>query len=226
MLNTAEHKNILLRILKDIYADPKIGPFLGFKGGTAAYFFYNLDRFSLDLDFDLLRESSLDNVLLGVEKIVSNYGKIKEKKKKKSSLLLVLSYRDDAPNIKVEINTKDFNSSYEIKSYLGISMKVMTKEDMFAHKLVAMHERSTNRDVFDVWFFSSNNWPLNEEIIKKRTGKNIDSFIEDCIEKVENIPDSRVLDGMGEVLDEKQKSWMKKNLKKEVVFNLKLINKK
>ena len=33
------HKNILIRILKDIYTDSSLGPFLGFKGGTAAYFF-------------------------------------------------------------------------------------------------------------------------------------------------------------------------------------------
>jgi len=53
-LNASIHKNILLQILADIYSDNTIGPFLGFKGGTAAYLFYGLDRFSVDLDFDLL----------------------------------------------------------------------------------------------------------------------------------------------------------------------------
>ena len=45
------------QILKDIYTDISIGPLLGFKGGTCAYFFYNLPRFSVDLDFDLLEVS-------------------------------------------------------------------------------------------------------------------------------------------------------------------------
>lgn len=31
---------------------------IAFKGGTCAYFFYNLPRFSFDLDFDMLREFS------------------------------------------------------------------------------------------------------------------------------------------------------------------------
>ena len=53
-LDTAKHKNILIKILKDIYTDATISPILGFKGGTAATFFYDLDRFSVDLDFDLL----------------------------------------------------------------------------------------------------------------------------------------------------------------------------
>jgi len=53
-LNIVLHKEILTKILKDIYADISLASFLGFKGGTAASFFYELDRFSIDLDFDLL----------------------------------------------------------------------------------------------------------------------------------------------------------------------------
>jgi len=56
-LNVSAHKNILLQILVDIYSDKTVGPFLGFKGGIAAYLFYGLDRFSVDLDFDLLDET-------------------------------------------------------------------------------------------------------------------------------------------------------------------------
>lgn len=44
----------MLRILKDIYTDPDLNSLLGFKGGTALMFFYNLPRFSVDLDFNLL----------------------------------------------------------------------------------------------------------------------------------------------------------------------------
>ncbi len=35
------HKNILLKILKDIYTDGSLGPVLGFKGGTSVYLFMN-----------------------------------------------------------------------------------------------------------------------------------------------------------------------------------------
>jgi hypothetical protein len=45
-LDIATHKTILFQILKDIYSDTNISPFLGFKGGTAALMFYGLDRFS------------------------------------------------------------------------------------------------------------------------------------------------------------------------------------
>ena len=58
-------------------------------------------------------------------------------------------------------------------------MKVMVREDMAAHKLVAMYERSgqTNRDIYDVWFFLKNNWPINEKIIEKRTGMSVQEFL-------------------------------------------------
>ena len=54
MLDRDVHKTVLLQILKDIYTDGSLGPVLGLKGGTAAHFFYDLGRFSVDLDFDLL----------------------------------------------------------------------------------------------------------------------------------------------------------------------------
>ena len=80
-MNTSLHKKIMLQILKDIYSDTSISPFLGFKGGTAAYMFYGLDRFSVDLDFDLLDENKEDYVFEKIEQIVKSYGKIKEARK-------------------------------------------------------------------------------------------------------------------------------------------------
>jgi len=44
MTDFSKHKTILFQILKDIYSDSAIAPFLGFKGGTAALMFYGLDH--------------------------------------------------------------------------------------------------------------------------------------------------------------------------------------
>ncbi len=45
-----KHKMYMLRILKDIYTDSELNNLLGFKGGTALMFLYDLPRFSVDLD--------------------------------------------------------------------------------------------------------------------------------------------------------------------------------
>lgn len=222
-LDTAKHKNILIKILKDIYIDTSIGPVLGFKGGTAAYLFYGLSRESLDLDFDLLDETKEDRVFEKIEIIAKNYGKIKEHRKKRYNLFLLLSYEDEAPNIKIEINRREFGSRYEVKSYLGISMKVMIREDMFAHKLVAMYERigKANRDIFDTWFFLEKDWPVNKEIVEKRTETPFKNFLQKCIKALEKLPERGILAGMGELLDEKQKAWVKTKLRAETIFLLK-----
>jgi predicted nucleotidyltransferase component of viral defense system len=224
MLDRNVHKTILLQILKDVYADTSLGPLLGFKGGTAANFFYNLGRFSVDLDFDLLNLDKETFVFEKIEKILREYGTIKEKHKKKHTLLFIISYDEKSQNIKVEINRRIFGSRFELKNYLGISVLIMYKEDMFAHKLVAVMERAktANRDVYDIWHFLKNRWPINKEIVEKRTGMNFKDHLKECAEFIDSLSDRNILSGMGELLDEKQKAWAKTNLRKETVFLLKV----
>lgn len=226
-LDTTTHKNILIKILKDIFTDHALGPILGFKGGTAAYLFYDLRRFSVDLDFDLLEESRAEFVFEEVRKVLAKYGIVKSADKKRFNFFYLLSYDDKAPeaqNIKVEINRRDFGSRYEVKAYLGISMKVMVKADMAAHKLVALYERNgkTTRDIFDAWFFLEKNWPVNKQIVESRTGMSLREFLRKCIGLLETRDNKSILAGMGELLDAKQKAWAKTKLRTETIFQLKL----
>lgn len=223
-LNPQIHESIFVQILKDIYSDTSISPFLGFKGGTAAYMFYDLTRFSVDLDFDLLDSKKEDYVFNRIKKIISNYGKIKKADKKRFNLFFLVSYEERLQNIKIEINRRPFNSQYELKTHLGISMLVVKGEDMFANKLIAMHERMgrANRDIYDVWFFLKNNWQINEEIIKERLGMSLKELIQKCISRLEKLENYNILSGLGEVLDNKQKIWVKENLMEDVLFLLKL----
>ncbi len=227
-LEISTHRAIMIRILKDIFADKTIGPFLGFKGGTAVYLFYNLPRFSVDLDFDLLDFEKRDYVFEQIEKILKQYGQIKDQDKKHENLFFNLSYTnkiDSAQNIKIDINSRQFGSKYEVKEYLGISMKVMVQEDMVAHKIMAMYERgdNTNRDIFDVHFFLKNNWPINKQIIESRSKLSYKEVIQKLVESLEEIKDRDMLSGLGELVDsEKEKDWIRTKLQSETVFFLRL----
>jgi predicted nucleotidyltransferase component of viral defense system len=224
-LDVATYKNILIRILKDIYSDITVAPLLGFKGGTAAYMFYSLNRFSMDLDFDLLDNEKVDYVFERIGKIISEYGKIKSQRKKRFTLFWELSSAQNNRNIKVEINRRNFGSRYELATYFGISMKVMVKEDMFAHKLVALVERSAkaNRDIFDVYFFLKNQWPINKMIVETRTKLPFEKLLQKCIGLLNTVSDRKIVDGLGELLDTKQKDWVKTQLRKETIFLLQLL---
>jgi predicted nucleotidyltransferase component of viral defense system len=224
-LDYSKHKNILLQILKDIYSDTSIAPYLGFKGGTAALMFYDLPRNSVDLDFDLLDETKEIEVFEKVNKIIKEYGKITDSHMKRFNLTNIVSYDPKAQNIKVEINRRQFGSRYELKTYLGISMLVMVKEDMFAHKLMAMYERigKTSRDIYDVRYFAKNNWPINRKIVEERSGISFKETLAMCIEMVEKMNDKHILDGLGELLTEPQKDSARATLKSDTIFLLKVM---
>lgn len=223
-LDTTTHKTILFQILKDIYSDTTISPYLGFKGGTAALMFYGLDRFSVDLDFDLLDDNQEDYVFARVTKIVSKYGTLKEARRKRFNLFILLSYQDKARNVKVEINRRQFGSNYDIRTYLGVSMQVMVVEDMFAHKLMAMYERigKTSRDIYDVWFFLKSRTLINKDLVELRAKMPFEQLVEKCIDKLEKMSNRRILDGVGELITTSQKDWAKAKLREETISLLKL----
>ena len=222
-LDYSKHKNILLQILKDIYSDTSIAPHLGFKGGTAALLFYDLTRDSVDLDFDLLDESKEQAVFEKIQKIVTGYGKIVDSRIKRFNLVNIISYDTKSQNIKVEVNRRQFGSKYDLKTLLGISMLVMVREDMFAHKLMAMHERvgKTSRDIYDAWFFLKNNWPINKEIVEQRSGKSFKELLQATAEQLEKMENRNILVGLGEFLTESQKDWARAKLRDETIFLLK-----
>jgi predicted nucleotidyltransferase component of viral defense system len=223
-LDYSKHKNILLQILKDIYSDTSIAPYLGFKGGTAALLFYDLDRNSVDLDFDLLDDTKEEEVFNKIQKITESYGTITESRMKHFNLLNVISYKKGAQQIKVEVNRRQFGSKYEIKTLLGISMLVMVKEDMFAHKLMAMYERigKTSRDIFDVYFFYSHSWEINKKIVESRSGMSFKDTLIKCIKMLEQMDNNHILDGFGEFISSSQKDWVREKLRNQTIFLLKI----
>ncbi len=227
-LHIATHRLLMIKILKDIFSETTVGPFLGFKGGTAVYLFYGLPRFSVDLDFDLLDIEKKEYIFEKVKSILEHYGVIKEGDKKHGGLFFNLSYTDkktDAQNVKIDVNSKNFGSRYEIKEYIGISMNVMIQEDIAAHKLVAMYERgeTVNRDIFDVWFFLKNNWPINKKIIEERTKLSYTELLSALLVSVEAMDGRNMLSGLGELIETvKEKDWVRNKLRTEVTFFLKL----
>ena len=218
------------QILRDIYSDTSISSLIGFKGGTCAYFFYGLTRFSVDLDFDLFSSDETTQKLV-YEKIggkLRKYGEVKDNYIKRNTIFFLLSYGDADHNVKVEVSVRiilpDIKEHYEVKEYLGISMLAGKKDYLFASKLAALTDRRllAMRDIYDIWFFAKNNWDINAEVVKIRTGKTVKKHLADCIPVIEAIKDNEILRGLAELLPgEKEKAWVKTHLRKEVVFLLK-----
>lgn len=212
----------MLQILKDIYSDITLATVLGFKGGTALMFFYNLPRFSVDLDFNLLNAEKEDIVYEKVRNILLKYGKIFDEAKKFYGPVIVLDYGIGERKLKVEISKRDFDNHYVSENLLGINMKLMAKSDMFAHKLCALLDRSevTNRDIFDSWFFMQQHTPVNQTIVENRMGMPLLDYLQKCIAQLESMSDRGMLNGLGELMNEEMKKFVRTKLRTETIMLL------
>jgi predicted nucleotidyltransferase component of viral defense system len=224
MLDLNKHRVLLVQILKDIYSDIGLANSLGFKGGTALMLFYKLPRYSIDLDFNLLNSDKGNEVFEKICKIVSGYGRIKDEAVKHFGLIILLDYGQQERNLKIEVSNRVFADSYEMKNYLGIPIKVMNLPDMFSHKLCALLDRSmlTNRDIFDCWYLMNQRTPINQQIVKDRMNVDLDNYLQQCIDRIGQVNENRILSGLGDLMDEKTKKFVKTRLKAEVIILLRL----
>lgn len=223
-MDKQKHKLYMAQILSQIFKDKDLCNVLGFKGGTALMFFYDLPRFSTELDFNLLDESKQDMVYEKVRRILLKYGSIDDEAKKLYGPILVLNYGRGERMLKVEISNRQYDNHYETKTLAGTDIRVLTTPDMFAHKLCAMGERLSPRDIFDVWFFLDQlHASINENIIRQRTGKSVAEYAEWCSRRVCESSPKLLMQGLGEVIDDvRTKNFVKSKLIDETTQLLKL----
>lgn len=218
-MDTNKHKFFMLQLLKDIFSDSLLSSVLAFKGGTATMFFHNLPRFSTDLDFNLLNPEKGTEVYERVRNIVLKYCKIYDEAIKHYGIIIVLDYGIGERKLKIEISNRLFDNHYEILNYLGLQMRVLVKEDMFAHKLCALLDRTeiTSRDVFDCWFFLKERTSVNKEIVESRMGMPIEEYLDKCIANVQNISEKSLISGLGELTEGEMKDFVRHSLKDELI---------
>lgn len=230
IIDKQKHKKIMLDILSDISADPVLSVNLGFKGGTCVYFLYNLDRFSVDLDFDLLNIEKKKQVFDKIDLILAKYGEVKNEGESRRKL----KYSEESAMLKVDISDRmEINvlNKYEVRDIVsGLPINVLSQKDIFAHKLVAITDRYNkktknkiivNRDLYDTNFFFDNSWEFNESIIELRTQKSAIQYLTDLVSLIEKkVDEDKILDGIGALVDDKKRLWVRKNLKKELLKKL------
>jgi len=215
MLDIKTHRTIMYNILQDIFTQT-FAKKLAFKWWTATYFLYWLDRFSTDLDFDVLWE--IDNLDQKIIDVLKKYWTIKKKNK------IILSYKKEQDNIKIDINRKiRKNNHYQIMNFFGTDIQVQDAETIFSNKLVALTERNTNRDIYDVHFFMKNAFKIDEKLIQERTWKNSIELFKIILKKLKSLNKNyKILDGLWEVLDNKQKSFVKQKMLQDLIGRISL----
>jgi len=175
------HKSYLNRLLMEIIDRPGLAHNLAFKGGTCASMLGYLDRFSVDLDFDVLKnadEMALRNEFhhvfdyLGF-KITGEFDKV---------LLFQLRYPND-PGKRNTLKVSGSNllvksNQYKVQYFPEIDrlMNSQIIETMFANKLVAvtdryeLHQTIAGRDIYDIHNFFIHGYSYHAPVIQERTG--------------------------------------------------------
>lgn len=226
MLNRTKHEVVMRNILDDVYNHSVLAGKLGFKGGTCCYFFYELPRFSTDLDFNLLDLEKSAEVFEAFKDLLKKHGEIRDEHKKENTLFFYLSHTPEAQGIKIEISTRRIEeiNSYETKEFYGTSMLVMVQEDIFANKLLALTHRvsPSARDLFDINYFLSKGWDVNIGLVEKFTGKDFFEYMEELpIFIRESFNRSNIHLGLGELLaGQSERDFVKRKLIDDTVNKL------
>jgi hypothetical protein len=211
MIDINKYRFLIIQILKDIYSDIELSNYLGLKGETALMLFYDLPRCAVDLDFNLLEHSKEKLTLEKIKNILLKYGNIFDLAIIFFGQTITMSYGSGNRRLKIEISKQESDNRYEIKNILGISMRVMTVDNMFAHKLSDLSDSSAalNRNIFDTWFLLNKKIPINRFIVETRTRMYFKDYLQKCINKLESIEsDELLLEGLEEFVNTRTKNFI------------------
>lgn len=193
---------------------------LWFKWWTLAYFCYDLDRFSTDLDIDLLDVEKEQEVIEFLNNELPLLWDVERPLLGRDLHRWKFKYHSDAWNIKIELNKrKNQYTQYEMKQINDIKIQCQTPSSMATNKLLALWNRRYNRDVYDTHFFLKKWFVYNEDIIQDRAGKALKEFIAYIIDEIpKRYTPNTILHQIWEVLDtDKQKSRVKSHLVDETI---------
>lgn len=103
---------------------------------------------------------------------------------------------------------------------MGVRMKIVSNDTLVTNKLVALSDRKApvSRDLFDTYYLLNLKFPINEALIKERTGKTKKEYFEFLLSFIKrNYNQKNILQGLGQSLNEDQKRWAKQHLIEETM---------
>jgi predicted nucleotidyltransferase component of viral defense system len=187
----------LNRLLIEIVDQPVLAHALAFKGGSCAAMLGCLDRFSVDLDFDLLKDTRATVLREAFHQVFANLD-LQVIGELNRVLFFQLRYPNDSgkrSTLKVSVNSVEITSNqYRVQFLSEIDRLVncQTIETMFANKLVAvtdrykLHRSIAGRDIYDIHYFFMRGYSYHAEVIKERTGRDPQEYLQELIDFIRN----------------------------------------
>lgn len=157
--------------------------YLVFGGGSMLRLCFGLNRFSVDLDFWLIKDIDTDKLFNDLRDYLSGFYELTDSANKFYTLLFEIRAKDYPGRLKIEIRkeTKKIKTeqviAYSKYSNMQVFLKVVSLQEMMTAKIAAFLERKEIRDIFDIEFLLKKGISIDEssENLKKIL-KGIDSF--------------------------------------------------
>ena len=218
------HKSTLHRLLMEIVDRPLMAQSLAFKGGSCAAMLGYLDRFSVDLDFDVLEgvdEAELRkifhqvfeqlgfSVTLEFDKVLFFQLRYPSSPRKRNTL------RVSATSGRIGSN------QYKVQYFPEIDRLInsQTIETMFANKLVAVtdryaqHQTIAGRDIYDIHHFFVQGHAYHGAIIRERTGLEPKEYFGNLIDFIrEHVTQTIINEDLNSLMPHKQFQQVRKIL--------------
>lgn len=195
------HKSKMQKLLIEIADNPVLSQKIYFKGGTCAAMLGYLDRFSVDLDFDPYKALDSSEILNIRKELLPIFDRLDFKidNENTKSLFFTLKYKakvNERNTLMISVFGSGAHASEIVKNNDYQKVKIteidrfltcQTIESMFANKLVSVidrynrHKRIAGRDIYDVNYFFQEGYDFKEEIIKERTGMEVEEYIKKLI---------------------------------------------
>ena len=188
----AIHKSYLNRLLIEIIDRPKLAHNLALKGGTCASMLGFLDRFSVDLDFDILDQAQEAGIRIELRQVFDDLGLsvINELAKGLFFHLRYPSSPGKRSTMKISASNFRVTANLYLVQYLPEIDRLFTCqtiETMFANKLVAVkdryqiHRAIAGRDIYDIHSFFIHGYAYHKPVIEERTGLTTKEYLAELI---------------------------------------------
>lgn len=226
------HRAWMLRLLSAIADDRVLMASLRFKGGTCAAMRNLLDRFSVDLDFDLLSTEEMPIVRDRLESIFSKlHLTIKDRSKAVPQYFLCYDAEEGKRNtIALDITLPPpVSNEYEVVRFTDIDrfLPCQTIGTMVANKLVTpidrfeKHGTIAGRDLYDIHHFLFQGFPWNAAVIEERTHMPVQKFLRSLRAFIDEHVTQTVIDqDLNTLLPPKQFREVRRVLKQETIVLL------
>jgi len=177
-MKSAEEQQLRRQLIKD-FLDflNSCSDLFVLKGGTALMMCYGLDRFSEDIDLDMLSSDKtvMQNIL---QKYCSKTGYTFRTAKQTNTTERYILHYDDTQTLKIEVSHRKVASKKNIKQINGI--QVYDIDTLCILKKGAYDNRMRIRDLYDLVFICNNYWDELSPVVKSGV---LESLSRDVLER-------------------------------------------